>query len=226
MKLLNKDGRLHVVPARVKNKYIIRFTVTSLDTTRDDIVRDWKIIQEMSDQVLIKLKQDEIKREEIKKFQSSLLLSNVPQTPKLVNASFLAFFPDTDMTYEIAKELTNRDYSRAHLPLTPRRKPKLNNNNYQKGLSFDQLALFSNLPVQQKNGNLPVLIVPNLDNKNEQNGYKPVQIIQDQNNNKKNMSQKFYNKQASLDSKIEHIFEEAEEAESQPNIDSNSLSFN
>ena len=40
LKQLNKDGRIHVVPACIKDKYIIRFTVTSLYTTD----KDWHII--------------------------------------------------------------------------------------------------------------------------------------------------------------------------------------
>lgn len=219
LKQLNKDGRLHVVPARVKNKYIIRFTVTSIDTTEEDIKRDWNIIQEIAGKILDKIELEALKLEEIRKFQSSLILSNVPQTPKLVNASFLAFLQEIDMTYEIVKELTNRDYSNSHLPLTPRRKPKLNNNPYQKGISFDQLPLTNML----KECNGKILIVPNIKIKEDD-------LINsgEKNNNSlgKKINSKGPSKQSSLDSKIEHIFEEVEEADSQINCDQNSLSFN
>ena len=93
MKQLNKDGQLHVVPASIKGQYIIRFTVTSFYTTEEDIKRDWKIIRETAMQIL-KKREEKTKYE---RFQSSLLLSNVPQTPKFVNASFAAFFPDPDL---------------------------------------------------------------------------------------------------------------------------------
>ena len=36
-----------MVPASIKGKYIIRFTVTSQYTTEEDIDRDWKIIKDM-----------------------------------------------------------------------------------------------------------------------------------------------------------------------------------
>lgn len=35
-----------MVPASIKGKYIIRFTVTSQYTTEEDIDRDWKIIRD------------------------------------------------------------------------------------------------------------------------------------------------------------------------------------
>lgn len=229
LKQLNKDGRLHVVPARVKNNYIIRFTVTSYYTTEEDIKRDWQIIQSTADEILLNVHQEIMIREEKRKFQSSLLLSNVPQTPKLVNASFLAFFLDPDITYDIVRELTNRDYSRSHLPLTPRRKPKLNANEYQKGLSLDQLTPFSSQILAA---------LENFNNKDEQTNLEQQKIDKKSiisvngNSNNKNVnrskqnseendlvvikkSSKFTVKQASLDSKIEHIFEEVEEADSQ-----------
>ena len=36
---------MHAVPASLKEKYVIRFTVTSQRTTIEDIERDWSIIQ-------------------------------------------------------------------------------------------------------------------------------------------------------------------------------------
>ena len=35
-----------MVPASIKGKYIIRFTVTSQYTTEEDIDRDWRIIRD------------------------------------------------------------------------------------------------------------------------------------------------------------------------------------
>ena len=36
---------MHAVPASLKGKYVIRYTVTSPRTTLNDIGRDWEIIQ-------------------------------------------------------------------------------------------------------------------------------------------------------------------------------------
>lgn len=194
--------------------------MTSIDTTEEDIKRDWNIIQEIAEKILENIQLEALKLEEIKKFQSSLILSNVPQTPKLVNASFLAFLQEIDMTYEIVKELTNRDYSNSHLPLTPRRKPKLNNNPYQKGISFDQLPLIN----FQKECNGKIFLVPNIQKIKEDD----FTNTDEKNNNSlgKKINSRGPSKQSSLDSKIEHIFEEVEEADSQINYDQNSLSFN
>ncbi|XP_013916887.1 PREDICTED: histidine decarboxylase-like [Thamnophis sirtalis] len=43
---LNKSGKLFVIPATVQEKLIIRFTVTSQFTTREDIQQDWALIQQ------------------------------------------------------------------------------------------------------------------------------------------------------------------------------------
>ncbi|KAI8503296.1 hypothetical protein Bbelb_191170 [Branchiostoma belcheri] len=42
---LNKTGKLFMVPASLKGKYIIRFTVTSQNTAETDIVYDFELIQ-------------------------------------------------------------------------------------------------------------------------------------------------------------------------------------
>ena len=49
---LNKSGRIHMVPAAIKGKYIIRFTVTSQYTTEADIDRDWSIIVETHSRIV------------------------------------------------------------------------------------------------------------------------------------------------------------------------------
>uniref|UniRef100_A0A8C5MRN2 Histidine decarboxylase n=1 Tax=Leptobrachium leishanense TaxID=445787 RepID=A0A8C5MRN2_9ANUR len=43
---LTKSGKMFLVPATIHDKLIIRFTVTSQFTTREDIYRDWILIQE------------------------------------------------------------------------------------------------------------------------------------------------------------------------------------
>lgn len=137
LKSLNKDGRIHVVPAKIKESYIIRFTVTSFYTTEDDIRRDWEVIRFNAERVLRKLRKETCRTKKLS-LQSSLFLANAPQTPKIVNASFLAFCPDFDLSInDLAKELNSRDFKQSQLPLTPRRKPKyLTDKNY----SFDHFS--------------------------------------------------------------------------------------
>jgi hypothetical protein len=226
---LNKDGQLHVVPARIKEKYIIRFTVTSYYTTEADILRDWKIIKTTTDKILTQMEKENIVNEEKRRFQSSLILSNVPQTPKFVNASFMAFFQDPELTYDIAKELTNRGYTQSHLPLIPRRKPKFLISPTQKGFSFDQLTsylspsfianeLFSRNKNKKEANKASV-------NSNSDDNYQSNELglngeYSPYGNEpsfglKKNSSNIRLVKQTSLDSKIENIFNEADEYESQ-----------
>ncbi|KAM9533115.1 histidine decarboxylase isoform 2-T3 [Guaruba guarouba] len=45
LKELSSSGRVFLVPATIHDKFIIRFTVTSQFTTREDILQDWNIIQ-------------------------------------------------------------------------------------------------------------------------------------------------------------------------------------
>ncbi|KAM8997190.1 histidine decarboxylase isoform 2-T3 [Ara ararauna] len=45
LKELSSSGRVFLVPATIRDKFIIRFTVTSQFTTREDILQDWNIIQ-------------------------------------------------------------------------------------------------------------------------------------------------------------------------------------
>jgi len=51
LKRLNHRGNLHAVPASLKGKYVIRFTVTSTHTTSDDILKDWKEIRVVAEQI-------------------------------------------------------------------------------------------------------------------------------------------------------------------------------
>jgi hypothetical protein len=52
LKRLNHRGRLHAVPASLKGKYVIRFTVTSTHTTNDDIIKDWNEIRNVASDIL------------------------------------------------------------------------------------------------------------------------------------------------------------------------------
>lgn len=52
LKRLNSRGNLHCVPAALKDKYVIRFTITSQYTTNEDIVKDWKEIKTVTHDLL------------------------------------------------------------------------------------------------------------------------------------------------------------------------------
>lgn len=52
-KRLNSRRNIHLVPASLKGKYVIRFTVTSQRTTLEDIIRDWKEIKNVATDILL-----------------------------------------------------------------------------------------------------------------------------------------------------------------------------
>uniref|UniRef100_A0A8C3BFB1 Histidine decarboxylase n=1 Tax=Cairina moschata TaxID=8855 RepID=A0A8C3BFB1_CAIMO len=52
LKDLSSSGKLFLVPATIRDKFIIRFTVTSQFTTREDILQDWNIIQHTAAQII------------------------------------------------------------------------------------------------------------------------------------------------------------------------------
>ncbi|XP_059679965.1 histidine decarboxylase isoform X2 [Gavia stellata] len=52
LKELSSSGRLFLIPATIRDKFIIRFTVTSQFTTREDILQDWNIIQHTAAQII------------------------------------------------------------------------------------------------------------------------------------------------------------------------------
>ncbi|CAG9857129.1 unnamed protein product [Phyllotreta striolata] len=102
---LNARGKIHCVPASLKGKYVIRFTVTSPRTTVEDIVADWKEIVTVAGELLnerignaarAKVPLAET-RDRNENFGTSLLLSNVPTSPKIVNGSFAAMYDQGDV---------------------------------------------------------------------------------------------------------------------------------
>ncbi|KAK7081792.1 hypothetical protein SK128_016942 [Halocaridina rubra] len=112
LKKLNSTGKLHCVPACLKGKYVIRFTVTSTHTTVDDLSRDWTIIRAIASEVLSKTPAEEHRTKVFLKdtrknpdFGTSLLLANSPMSPKIVNGSFAAIFDNNDVLFEFAKKL-------------------------------------------------------------------------------------------------------------------------
>lgn len=46
LRRLTHSKQIYLIPVTIRNKYIIRFVVTSQFTTADDILRDWTIISE------------------------------------------------------------------------------------------------------------------------------------------------------------------------------------
>ncbi|XP_064421984.1 histidine decarboxylase [Latimeria chalumnae] len=52
LKEIMKTGSMFLIPATVSDKFIIRFTVTSQFTTKEDILRDWNIIQQTAGRLL------------------------------------------------------------------------------------------------------------------------------------------------------------------------------
>ncbi|KAL4613306.1 histidine decarboxylase [Arapaima gigas] len=54
LRALTKSGTMYLIPAAISSKLVIRFTVTSQFTTKDDIIRDWGIIRHTAATVLAK----------------------------------------------------------------------------------------------------------------------------------------------------------------------------
>ncbi|ELK36061.1 PREDICTED: histidine decarboxylase [Myotis davidii] len=52
LKEIARAGQIFLIPATVQDKLIIRFTVTSQFTTRDDILRDWSLIRDAATLIL------------------------------------------------------------------------------------------------------------------------------------------------------------------------------
>lgn len=55
LKRLNNRGNLHAVPASLKGKYVIRFTITSTRTTNEDILKDWNEIRFVTTELLTEM---------------------------------------------------------------------------------------------------------------------------------------------------------------------------
>jgi len=149
-----------MVPASLKGQYVIRFTVTSQYTRDDDIERDWAIIKRMATKILAaeigentvteaisdekRVEQIRRKREVLRRkdFGLSLILSNVPMSPKFINGSFAAMFdsPGVDIIGEYAKYISrkNIDLNGCPMRMSPRKKFE----EKKRQISFDQNHLF------------------------------------------------------------------------------------
>jgi hypothetical protein len=49
---INASGKLHMVPANVNDKYVIRFCVVAQNATEADIDYAWKVIKEFAEELL------------------------------------------------------------------------------------------------------------------------------------------------------------------------------
>jgi histidine decarboxylase len=146
LKEVNSSGLIHCVPALIKGKYIIRFTVTATSTNADDINRDWKIIQTTAGQILSPFDSlsPQERRNKMKNlhddFRMSLVLSNTPHSPCLINGSFAAILPlNTRRIYAMTHELSQRALKHSLLPISTRRRTKnfSGNPNMYKQMSVD-----------------------------------------------------------------------------------------
>ena len=131
LKAINSGGLIHCVPASIKGKYIIRFTVTASSTNTDDINRDWKIIQTTAGQILSPFDSlsPQERRNKMKNlhddFRMSLVLSNTPHSPCLINGSFAAILPlNNRHIYAMTHELSQRALKHSLLPISTRRRTK------------------------------------------------------------------------------------------------------
>jgi histidine decarboxylase len=146
LKDINSGGQIHCVPASIKGKYIIRFTVTATSTNLDDIKRDWNIIQQSASKILRPL--DSLSPHERRNkmkilhddFRMSLVLSNTPHSPCLINGSFAAILPlNTSHIYAMTHELSQRALKNSLLPISTRRRIKnfSNHSTMNKQMSID-----------------------------------------------------------------------------------------
>lgn len=65
LKRLNQRGHMHAVPASLKGRYVIRFTVTSTYTTNDDILSDWNEIRTVTTELLSDLNIQQVDKQRV-----------------------------------------------------------------------------------------------------------------------------------------------------------------
>ncbi|KAI0214767.1 Histidine decarboxylase, partial [Lamellibrachia satsuma] len=159
LKELNRSGKVHMVPAALKGKYVIRFTVTSMNTTEGDIEQDWRTIQQMATVISCRFseepeqetEEDEEEDEEEehekepavlksmtkKEFGMSLILSNVPMSPKVINGSFAALFDTKIIIERYARHIEQGivDFNGRPIRLSPRKRLKDHSKQYSLDLN-------------------------------------------------------------------------------------------
>ncbi|XP_077563056.1 histidine decarboxylase [Haemaphysalis longicornis] len=139
LKRINTSGKVHCVPAAFKGKYVIRYVVTSTHTNEDDIRHDWDIICNTADELAPhRITLADLKKQD-PEFGSSLLLSNSPMTPKVVNGSYVALFEGDD----VLRQLVSRYSSR--FSLSAKESPELRRRVRRFMLSQKQLSLDSRM---------------------------------------------------------------------------------
>jgi len=176
LRRLNSSGAIHMVPASLQGRYVIRFTVTSHYTRDADIERDWTIIRESAGDILSSFSSEttadvkgfgeskaadqgvekdvrladaeddkcdpekqpvgaseavelaiQQKRNRLRhrggEFGLSLMLSNVPMSPKFINGSFAALFDSVELVSEYARHISRSDVDLNGSPIrmSPRR---------------------------------------------------------------------------------------------------------
>ena len=172
LKELNRSGKVHMVPASLKGKYVIRFTVTSMYTTDNDIEQDWGTIQQMALVIMDRFGEEpeqeaEVEEEEEepaqeqnadrlmtvspqglmrrkgmannKEFGMSLILSNVPRSPKVINGSFAALFDTNIIIERYARhiEQSSVDFNGRPIRLSPRKRLKDHSKQYSLDLNVE-----------------------------------------------------------------------------------------
>ncbi|KAL8584094.1 hypothetical protein ACOMHN_022434 [Nucella lapillus] len=75
-----------------------------------------------------------------KDYGISLVLSNVPMSPKVINGSFAALFENSDVTAAFARHFNSMDLSNQALRLSPRKRGKLREQNKQLSLDYNLFA--------------------------------------------------------------------------------------
>ncbi|XP_054927079.1 histidine decarboxylase [Dermacentor andersoni] len=139
LKRLNVGGKLHCVPAAFKGKYVIRYVVTSTHTNEKDILRDWEIICQTAGELAPhRITLAELKKQD-PEFGSSLLLSNSPMTPKVVNGSYVALFEGDEALRQLVSRYSNK------FSLTSKESPELRRRVRRFMLSQKQLSLDSRM---------------------------------------------------------------------------------
>ena len=51
LRAINISGKLHMVPALVNDRYVIRFAVCAQDASEEDIIFAWNVVSEMAAEV-------------------------------------------------------------------------------------------------------------------------------------------------------------------------------
>ncbi len=101
---------------------MIRFTVTSAQTTVEDICNDWGVIRETATTILseeglkevipftssrrVPLGETKLRNST---FGTSLLLANSPMSPKIVNGSFAAIFDSNELFNDFTRKIQLRE---------------------------------------------------------------------------------------------------------------------